>query len=182
MACENLENARWFADEVHPHEPRLRAWLSLRFPALRDMDDLVQETYLRLLRARSTGSIAHPKSFLFATARNAALDRVRRERSLTFEPLREEEESIDTRVETPVHADQQSRKDQLLAEAIRALPPRCREVLMLRKLHGLSHEEIAARLGVSKNTVNAHITSGMLRCRDHFRTHGLVGGLAHEIA
>jgi DNA-directed RNA polymerase specialized sigma24 family protein len=54
--------------------PALRAYLHARFPALRDIDDLVQDTYVRLLRAHAVGKVAHAKSYLFATARNAALD------------------------------------------------------------------------------------------------------------
>ena len=53
------EQARWFSEHVHPHEPALRAYLSKRFPTLPDHDDLVQETYVRVLRvadpARRTG-------------------------------------------------------------------------------------------------------------------------------
>jgi DNA-directed RNA polymerase specialized sigma24 family protein len=44
--------ARWFEEEVYPHEPQLRAFLRRQFPTLRDTDDLVQEVYLKILRAR----------------------------------------------------------------------------------------------------------------------------------
>ena len=46
------DQARWFAAHVQPHEPMLRAWLHNRFSSETDIDDVVQETYLRLLRAR----------------------------------------------------------------------------------------------------------------------------------
>ena len=49
------EKARWFSEHVHPHEPALRAYLSKRFPALPDHDDLVQETYARILRVDDPG-------------------------------------------------------------------------------------------------------------------------------
>ena len=67
-----------------------------------------------------------------------------------------------------------------LAAAIRTLPDRCREILLLRKYHGLSHEEIATRLGITRNTVNAQITIAMLRCREYFRAHGLLRKDRHE--
>ena len=56
--------ARWFAEEVQPHEPALRAYLRARFPAVGDHDDLVQETYARLLRAREQGRLTYAKAFL----------------------------------------------------------------------------------------------------------------------
>lgn len=54
----SAEQARWFSEHVQPHEPALRAYLSKRFPSLPDHDDLVQETYARLLRVGSGVSSA----------------------------------------------------------------------------------------------------------------------------
>ena len=51
-ALVRADHARWFAEEVRPHEPALRAWLRRQYPNLADMDDVVQESYLQLLRAR----------------------------------------------------------------------------------------------------------------------------------
>jgi len=170
------DNARWFAEEVQPHEPLLRAWLRSHFATLRDIDDLVQETYLRLIRAQSAGKIAHPKSYLFATARNAALDRLRRERIVTFEPLADFDAPLVLAPAAEAGAADTDAELAVLTAAIRALPERCREVLVLRKHHGLSHEEIAVRLGISKNTVNAQITLGMMRCRQYFRDRGYGAG------
>src|SRR5262245_37121045 len=48
------DTARWFAAEVQPHEPTLRAWLAQRFQGLAEIDDVVQEACLRVLRARAT--------------------------------------------------------------------------------------------------------------------------------
>ena len=155
----------------------LRAWLRERFARLADVDDLVQETYLRLFRARSAGQIAHPKTYLFTTARNAALDRLRREKVVSFQGLPEGDDSAAlpslSATADPARDDELS----LIAEAIRSLPVRCREVLVLRKQQGLSHEEIAQRLGISRHTVNAQITLGMVRVRAFLRARGVeVGG------
>ena len=68
----------------------------------------------------------------------------------------------------------------LLQAALASLPPRCREVLTLRKLHGLSREEIATRMGISPHTVNAQIALGMLRCRRYFQAHGLIAPTLDE--
>lgn len=50
MPPPDSELFRWFAVEVQPHEAALRSWLAGRFPGLKDADDVVQESYARLLR------------------------------------------------------------------------------------------------------------------------------------
>ena len=73
MPPPDSELGRWFATHVQPHEAMLRAWLRSRFRTEDDLDDLVQESYLRLLRARERGEVASPKAFLFSIARNLTL-------------------------------------------------------------------------------------------------------------
>ncbi len=175
MPPQNAELARWFSEEIHPHEPSLRAWLLARFPSRNDVDDLVQETYLRLCKARETGTIMHGKAYLFAAARNLALDRYRRDRVVSFETIADLGDSFV--LEQQAHVGDTADRDfelETLKAALRALPERCREVLVLRKHQGLSHREIADRLGISVHTVNAQITLGMIKCREYFRTRGLV--------
>jgi RNA polymerase sigma-70 factor (ECF subfamily) len=62
---------------------------------------------------------------------------------------------------------------ELLAAAIEALPQRCRVVVKLRKLRGLSYQEIAQQLGISVHTVNAQLAKGMMLCREYLRARGL---------
>jgi RNA polymerase sigma-70 factor (ECF subfamily) len=174
MPPQDNEQARWFAEEVQPHEPPLRAYLRNKFPDHPDIDDLVQETYARLLQAREHGPVHAPKSFLYATARNAAFDFFRRRKIVAIDgiaeidllPVLEDRPGV---AETVCH-DQEL---QLLAQAIQALPTRCREVLTLRKIYGLSHKAIAEQLAISEHTVNAQIAIGVLRLRDYLRARGL---------
>lgn len=169
-AMPSSEQARWFAKEVQPHEPKLRAWLHACFPMLTDIDDLVQESYVRLLRAHEGGRVGNAKTYLFATARNAALDIFRRRRVIALERV-EEIERLSVLDEAPGVAETLNHDQELalLAEAVESLPERCRQVLVLQKLHRLSYKEIAARLGISERTVNAQIAKGVLRCRDFMR-------------
>lgn len=168
-------------EEVQPHEPKIRAWLQARFPGMSDVDDLIQETYLRVLQAKGAGNLTHPKAYLFATARNAALDRVRRNKVVCFEPLADITDStVLVDITHGTAAKDRDEELEVLTQAIRALPERCREVLILRKHHGLSHREIADQLGISPHTVNAQITVAMIKCREYFRTHGLIEGPSRE--
>jgi len=175
MPPPDSDQTRWFAEEVQPHEPTLRSWLRGLFPSLPDMDDLVQESYVRLIRAKRAGKVSHAKAYLFSTARNAALDFFRRRKIVSIEAVGDLADST-VLDERPHVADAVSRQQELdlLAEAVRCLPDRCRQTLTLRLLYGLSHKEIAAELKVSEHTVKAQLAKGMRRCTAHFEELGLL--------
>ena len=170
-----LEHAQWFAEEVQPYEPALRAYLHGRFPALTDQDDVVQDAYARLLRARAAGTIRYPKAFLFTTARNSALDFFRRKRPVSMDDVTHFDESS-VLLDRPDVVETVSREQELeiLAAAVRSLPDRCRQVIMLRYLDGLAYKEIAAQLDISPETVKAQLAKGMRRCAEYFRERGLL--------
>jgi RNA polymerase sigma-70 factor (ECF subfamily) len=175
QASSALAHSQWFAEEVQPYEPALRAYLHGRFPSLQDQDDIVQDTYARLLRAHAAGTIRHPKAFLFTTARNAALDFFRRKRAVSMDDVTHFDESS-VLLDRPDLTELISREQELeiLADAVRALPDRCRQVIMLRYLDGLSYKEIAVQLDISPETVKAQMAKGMRRCADYFREKGLL--------
>ena len=166
--------ARWFTEEVQPHEPMLRAWLRARFPSLTDTDDLVQESYARLIRARENGQVRNAKNYLFKTALNAALDILRRKKVVSFERVGEYD-ALSVLEERPDASESASRTEELeiLRQAMTALPTRCRQVFTLRKLYGLSHREIAAQLGLSEKTVEEQVNRAMRRCAAFLRSRGL---------
>ena len=167
------EQSRWFAEEVQPHEPALRSYLRATFPSLLDIDDLVQESYARLIRAKQAGRIDYVRAFLFTTARNAALDIFRRRQVVAIDAIGDLSE-LRVLVEAPDAAETMSKQQELelLAEAVRGLPERCRQVLTLRLLYALPQKKIAAQLGISEHTVKAQLAKGMRRCTVFFEQRG----------
>ena len=173
MPPHDSEQARWFSEQVLPHEAALRAWLRARFPVVTDADDLVPEAYARLMQAHATGPIACPRAFLFVTARNLALNHLRHQRIERPEGAAEIDalSVADERVGIPealAHAED----FQILIRAIESLPERCRQVVTLRKIYGLSQKEAAERLGISEHTVEAQGSIGLQKCIEYFRRHG----------
>ncbi len=172
MPPQDSETAAWFAKEVQPHEGVLRSYL-MGIARPLDIDDLVQESYLRLLRLREQGRIRSPRGLLFTVARNAAHDLFRRRGRAATSPITENgaERVLD---ETPGTAEVVSRGQEieLLAEAIEALPERCRAVFLLRQFENLSQREIAKKLGIAEHTVESQLTKALRRCEDYFAAHG----------
>jgi RNA polymerase sigma-70 factor (ECF subfamily) len=172
MPPADPEIGRWFAAEVLPHETALRAYLhGLLSPS--DVDDVVQETYTRLIRARERGVVSSPRGLLFATARNVSRDLFRRRAVAPTTPITEMAAThvFDDAPEVP-EAVSRRQETELLEAAIAALPPRCREVLLLRKFENLSHREIAQRLGIAEHTVEAQLTKALHRCEEFFVRQG----------
>ncbi|HYC72854.1 MAG TPA: sigma-70 family RNA polymerase sigma factor [Opitutaceae bacterium] len=169
-----LDQTRWFVEHVQPHEPSLRSYLRQAFPSLPDVDDLVQDSYARLLRAHEGGRVRYVRAFLFTTARNLALDFFRRRQVVAIDGVADLAE-LPVLEERPGVADAVCRQQELelLAEAVRRLPARCRQVLTLRLMYGLSHKEIAAELALSEHTVKAQLAKGMRRCTAFFAERGL---------
>ena len=172
--------ARWFAEQIRPHELELRAYLRGRFPMIHEVDDLVQETYARLVSARAAGHATLTRAYMFVVARNLALDLIRRRRTVSIEFLGNVEE-LSVVEERPDAAEVLSHEQELalLADAMRALPPRCREILRLRRIEGLSHRAIAERLGIAEGTVNAQLAIGVMRCRRYLCAQGVVRAGIH---
>ena len=174
MPPQKSETSHWFSEEIQPHESSLRAYLHRVFPSLPDIDDLVQESYARLIRARASGKVSYAKAFLFTTARNAALDIFRRKQVVVIDGVANLDE-LSVTEDRPDIAEAISKQQELalLADAVKTLPDRCRQVVTLRMLYGMSHKEIAAQLHISDQTVKAQLAKGMRRCADYLAARGL---------
>ena len=167
MPPADPETTRWFATHVLPHEAVLRAWLTQGFGRRLAVDDVVQEAFLRVLRARDTGELQAPKAFLFAVARNLALDQLRRHAVSRTDSLVETDLSnvLDDHASIPETVAREQERA-LLTEAIQSLPERCRQVMTLRIVYGLAQRVIGEKLGISDRTVAAQLAIGTKKCTD----------------
>jgi RNA polymerase sigma factor (sigma-70 family) len=179
MEHKDTEQARCFVDEVLPHEDDLRRWLKSRFPVVRDVDDLVQEAFSRLLKAHDSGPIVNPRAYLFVVSRNLALNQLRHlkyerpQGTNDIDPL-----SIMDEVNSPPESMAVKEEFQHLIQAIQSLPDRCRQIMTLRKIYGLSQKEVAKKLGISVHTVEAQGSIGLRKCIAYFRQHGYTARFA----
>lgn len=172
LSPSSAENSRWFNEEVHAHERQLKAYLRGSFPAVHDVEDVVQESYLKIWKTKLSRPIISTKSFLFQVARNLALDRVRRSR-ISPEISCPDLSALFVLDHRPGVAESACTSEELdfLAQAIDSLPGRCREVMILRQIKGLSQKEIAARLDLSVLSVQTYVVRGLRRMEEFMRQH-----------
>ncbi len=167
MPPEYIDQEKWFSENLQPHEAMLRSWLESRFPSECDIDDVLQESYLRVLKAKEREELKSPKAFLFATARNLAVDRVRRLNFLRTESLVENDVlSVLDEHEDVSETISRNQELEILTEAIQALPERCRRIFTLRKVYGMSQNDIASKMEISVCTVSAQLTIGVRKCTE----------------
>lgn len=161
MVDDRALNA-WFCGEVLPLERVLTQFIRRNWRIAADVVDLRQEIYERALVGARAELPQNSKHYLYAVARNHLINRAKRAQVVSFE-LVADMATMDFNVDRFATERQLSARDELRrAEAgLSRLPPRCREVVRLRKVEGLSTKETAARLGISSDTVEKQMTQGM---------------------
>lgn len=152
-------------DLVLPHLPRLRRYLACRVP-LDDVEDVTQETLLRMFGRIDSEPMRHPKSYLFQTAHSVVIDRHRRELSrcafLHCELSDDNHPSDDL---SPLRI-LLAREDTHAVElALHQMPARTREILIARRLEGWSLKSLARRYNVSTSAIEKHVTRALKELR-----------------
>ncbi|MCR6736748.1 MAG: RNA polymerase sigma factor [Afipia sp.] len=155
--------AALYADE----HGRLQRFLMGRGMSASAAADIVQEAFLRLLRAPRQ-DVRDLRSYLFRTTGNLAVDRVRQQRRNALGNSVELDETIADPAPLPDAVLISQEELLALYTALADLPPRTREVLILHKFEGLSYTDIADRLGIAKNTVMVHMVKALASLRARF--------------
>lgn len=139
--------------------------------------DVVHDAYARVLTLERAGTaVAQPRALLYQTARHLLVDRWRRQ--ATRAPQSDEAPVGPDELAAPAHTEpevalESAQTVAALVATIDALPPRCREAFVLHRFDGLSHAEVAGRMGISRKAVEHHIERAMRDCRRCRATWGL---------
>jgi len=152
----------WFVREVLPLEAGLLKFLRRIRRDRTDVEDLCHDVYVRVYEAAQREIPDPVRPFLFTVARNLLLNRARHENVVAIEAVADLD-SLGVALDEPgpdrnVIARQELHRFQL---ALDRLPPRVRQVVVMRKIEGLSRPEIATRLGIAASTVSEYLATGM---------------------
>jgi len=152
----------WFFREVFPLEPALTRYIRRNWRNEADVADLRQEIYARVYSAARNALPLQAKPFLFTAARNHLINCARSASVVSMDHVADLETSdFVADVVTPernVLAREELRRVQA---GLERLPPRCREVVRLRKIEGFSTKEVAVQLNVGTDTVERQMVHGM---------------------
>jgi RNA polymerase sigma factor (sigma-70 family) len=135
----------------------------------KEIEDIVQETYVRICQMDQRETVEQPKSFLMKTARNLAFDHIKKAETRLADSVETELEfDVDKLVHDEVFESIASSEEFAhFCEAIRQLPVQCRRVFVLKKVYGYSQKEIAKEMNLSESTVEKHIAVGFKRCASY---------------
>jgi RNA polymerase sigma-70 factor (ECF subfamily) len=156
MQTSRGEIVAWVGAQVLPHERDVRVWLRRAGARPDDIDDIVQEAYCRLAALPSVAHIVNGRAYFFQTARSIVAERLRRARIVRIDYVTEIDALNILDTEPSAERVVDGRRELLRVQGlIEGLPERCREVFKLRRLHGLSQRQVAERLNISENVVEA---------------------------
>jgi RNA polymerase sigma factor (sigma-70 family) len=165
----------WFLNQIFQHRTALHRYLGKLTSGAEDIEDLVQETYVRVYALRDYHEVDSPKALLFRIAHNLAVERARRQKTQATDTMGDLEPlSVYSNEAPPDEQTDARRRFESFCAAVDRLPPLCRRVFVLRKVYKLSHGEISEVLGVSESTIEKHVAKGLVRCRDYLRELGLL--------
>lgn len=155
-------------------DPDLEAWIAAYGPGLRsffrrrapeaDVDDLVQDVFLRLQAARFAAPIDNVEGYLFATARNVLIDRHRKQaaqKMVMGQPWLPGVEKDDQLSPERIAIGQEEYRR--VVQAIVNLPPRARQAFELHRFEHLTYQAIARRMGISKESVKELMHRALVR-------------------
>ena len=153
----------------------LQRFLAARTGDRSEAEDLIQELWLKLQNS-DPGPIANGRAYLYRTAQNLVLDRVRERRRrerrdsdwAAMQRIEVAGEAADPRPDAVAQLIEQQETDALVA-AIAALPEGAGRAFRMHKIDGLSHGEVASRLGISRSGVEKHIAVAMAHLRRALR-------------
>lgn len=157
--------------------PRLYSFSKSFFKVEHGIDDILQEVFVKIWQNRK--NIKTPStfnSFVFTIARNLLLNEIRR--NLNQQNLKDEVREIAVAKEFSLikqveYEDLKEKVDNIIEE----LPPRQKEIFILSRSEGLSHKEIAKKLGITPKTVEYHITLVLRKLRRRLKELGFLSVL-----
>lgn len=146
------------------HNDSLLRFLAARLGSRQEAQEIAQDAYVRLLKLDTPDAVSYLRAFLFKTASNLAVDRLRtrsyRERPATWEFFRQLPATG-----TPEREVGGIEEIRMLHRLLAELPPKCQYAFVMNRMHGLDAVTLARRMNITPTMVRRYITRALLHCR-----------------
>jgi len=135
-----------------------------------DIDDIVQDTFIKSYEAELKQNIEFPKTYMLRTARNLALNHIQKHDNKLTDSV-EETHLTTVSMSSPSLEQEFESKERFLnfCRATDKLPDQCRKAFILKKVYGLSQKEISTYLNLSESTIEKHIAKGIRRSFEYMK-------------
>ncbi|MFC5697682.1 sigma-70 family RNA polymerase sigma factor [Pseudomonas sp. GCM10022186] len=145
------------------HHGWLKNWLRSKLGNTADAADLAQDTFLRLLGKGDSLELRTPRAFLRTVARGLVIDHWRREE---LERAYLEALACLPEAEAPSPEERELILELLerIATMLERLRPKARTAFLLAQCEGLTHREVAARMGISLRSVERYVADALYQC------------------
>ncbi|WP_279635873.1 sigma-70 family RNA polymerase sigma factor [Phytopseudomonas daroniae] len=156
---------------VEKYYQQLVRYLTVRLRDSQLAADVAHDAYLKVLEGGRGNTLEYPQAYLYRTALNLVIDGHRRSairRSESLDDIDPNAQGLE-QFRAPHDSLYLQQRAELVSKALNELSESCRQAFLLRKLDGLAHPEIAARMGISKGMVEKHIVNAMRHCRVRVR-------------
>jgi RNA polymerase sigma factor (sigma-70 family) len=132
-----------------------------------DVPDVAQEVFLRLLRVERHDAIRNPEAYLFTVASHVLHQRtLNQSTDPVFVDITDAVSELTTSIgEDPASQVDNAGRIELLERALAQLPPKVGAALVMHRVSGFTVPEIAARLGVSRDSVKKYLMRAAQHCR-----------------
>lgn len=135
------------------------------FKRPQDIEDVVQEAFVKVIEAQQDREVLHLRSYMYQTVKNLSLNKLDKSEYKLTESVGEYTEDMTALLSISLEDQIQSQQQfELFCQAVRQLPKKCQRSYILRRVYGLSYKEIAEKMEISIKTVEAHLAKAALRC------------------
>ncbi|MFC3121377.1 RNA polymerase sigma factor [Agaribacter flavus] len=161
---------RFWATLIQSHDDSLREFLNRRNQNAADVGDIIQETYMRVVKIPPQ-SVNNPQAYLFKTAANLSINNYKKvcsdennKKNIASKPSTSTQYNTVTST-TPELELEAQRKRELMLEALKGLPQNCRAAFILHRFYPDTYLDIAKKLNVSVSMVEKYIAQAVLHCK-----------------
>lgn len=146
-------------DPFTTYIPKLRLFVLNKTRNIDLTDDIVQETLLRTFQRADSSHINNPLAYLYTVSKTVLFDHWKSQQKI------ETDEQLETLVDETMYVEDQylaEEKIKILSDVLKNMPMLRQKVFKMRRLDGMSREDISQELDISVEAVKKHITRAMV--------------------